>query len=62
MSQKITKKLPENNDIMITPKLESNRLSQLSRLPPCPSSKTPRKRIDTLISNPLLIDESSGNK
>ena len=53
LSQKITKKVPSNIISLNTPKLGSNRVSKILKLPACPSNKTPR---NTLISNPLLLD------
>lgn len=63
LSQKVTKKLPESTNIVQTPKVESyHKIGQISKLPPCPSTKTSRRKVDTLLNNPSLLDSSQGNK
>ena len=63
LSQKVSKKLPESTNIIQTPKVESyHKIGQISRLPPCPSNKTSRRKVDTLLNNPSLLDSGQGNK
>lgn len=61
LSHKVAKKLPESTNIA-QPKVESyHKIGQISKLPPCPSNKTSRRKEGTLLNNPSLLD-SGHNK